>query len=162
MYNNKINPSEVREFVDRYDDNTKIYIGCDSERFRIRGDWYADYILAVVVHMNGQNGGKIFGEIQRERDYDQRASKPTVRLMTEVYKISELYLNLADILADRYVEIHLDLNPNDSYASNSVAQQAIGYIRGVCNVEPLIKPKAWAASYCADRWKGLRAAGLAA
>jgi predicted RNase H-related nuclease YkuK (DUF458 family) len=37
-------------------------------------------------------------------------------------------------------------------------QEAIGYIRGTCNVIPLIKPNAFAASYAADRFKGLRAA----
>jgi predicted RNase H-related nuclease YkuK (DUF458 family) len=33
--------------------------------------------------------------------------------------------------------------------------EAIGYIRGTCNVIPMIKPKAFAASYAADRFKGI-------
>jgi len=36
-------------------------------------------------------------------------------------------------------------------------QQAIGYIRGTCNVIPFVKPDAFAASYAADRLKDLRA-----
>jgi len=73
--------------------------------------------------------------------------------MNEVYKVAELYLKLADVLEGRHVEIHLDINPEEEHASNLVAQQAIGYIRGVCQQTPKIKPKAFAASVAADRLK---------
>jgi predicted RNase H-related nuclease YkuK (DUF458 family) len=78
--------------------------------------------------------------------------------MNEVYKVSELYLKLADVLVDRDVEVHLDINPNEMHGSNCVIQEAIGYIRGTCNVIPLVKPEAFAASYAADRLKGLKVA----
>ena len=78
--------------------------------------------------------------------------------MNEVYKVSELFQNLAEVLEDRYVEVHLDINPNMMYGSSCVVQQAIGYIKGTCNVTPMVKPKAFAASYAADRYKGLMAA----
>jgi predicted RNase H-related nuclease YkuK (DUF458 family) len=78
--------------------------------------------------------------------------------MTEVYKTSELYLKLADVLEGRDVEVHLDINPDEHYGSSCVVQQAIGYIKGTCNVIPFVKPNAWAASYAADRFKSLRAA----
>jgi predicted RNase H-related nuclease YkuK (DUF458 family) len=32
-------------------------------------------------------------------------------------------------------------------------QQAIGYIKGTCNVDAQVKPNAFAASYAADRLK---------
>ena len=73
--------------------------------------------------------------------------------MTEVYKIADLYLQLADVLEDRHVEVHLDINPDEKYGSSCVVQEAIGYIRGMCNVIPMVKPRAFAASYCADRLK---------
>ena len=73
--------------------------------------------------------------------------------MTEVYKVSQLYLELKDCIDDRHVEVHLDINPNANHASNVVVHQAIGYIRGTCDVEALIKPDAFAASYAADRLK---------
>jgi predicted RNase H-related nuclease YkuK (DUF458 family) len=41
------------------------------------------------------------------------------------------------------------------HASSCVVQQAIGYIRGTCNVIPMVKPQAFAASYAADRLRGL-------
>lgn len=154
----RINIDEVKAFIDAQGPNTKIYIGGDSERFAIGKDWYADYTLAIVVHKNGNNGCKVFGEVQRERVYDQRKDRPRMRLMTEVYKIAELYLKLADVLEDREVEVHLDINPNEMYGSNCVINEAIGYIRGMCNVTPMVKPNAWAASTCADRMKELLAA----
>lgn len=63
----KINLEEVRDFIDAQTLESKIYIGCDSERIRIGKDWYADYVMAIVVHINGNNGCKIFGEVTRER-----------------------------------------------------------------------------------------------
>jgi predicted RNase H-related nuclease YkuK (DUF458 family) len=76
--------------------------------------------------------------------------------MMEVFKVSELYLKLAEVLEGRAVEVHLDLNPDEHHASSNVVAQAIGYIRGTCNVEPLVKPNGFAASYAADRFRGLQ------
>ena len=149
----KLNIEQVKEFILNQGPDTKIYLGADSERFELDGTWYADYTLAVVIHINGRHGCKIFGEVQRERDYDQKKNKPAMRLMNEVYKVADLFQSLQDVLEDRHVEVHLDINPNEMYGSSCVVQQAIGYIRGTCNVVPMVKPKAFAASYAADRLK---------
>lgn len=149
---------KVKAFINAQSLETKIYLGADSERFMLNGVWYADYTLAVVVHIDGNHGCKIFGEVIRERDYDQKKSKPAMRLMNEVYKVSELFQKLSDVLEDRYVEVHLDINPNEMYGSSCVIGQAIGYIKGTCNVTPLVKPNAFAASYAADRLKHVLAA----
>jgi len=154
----KIDLSEVKDFILRQSPQTKIYIGCDSERVIINNQWYADYTLAVVIHIDGKHGCKIFGEVIRERDYDQKINRPRYRLMNEVYKISDLYLRLSDVIIDRNVEVHLDINPSELHGSNCVINEAIGYIRGTCNVIPMIKPKAFAASCAADRFKELRSA----
>jgi len=154
----KMDLVKVSEFINAQTPETRIYLGCDSERIKIDGVWYADYILAIVVHINGNNGCKLFGEVQRERVWDAKPGKPAMRLMTEVYKVSELYLQLADVLEGRHVEVHLDINPDEQYGSNCVISQAVGYIKGTCNVIPFVKPEAFAASYAADRFKGLRAA----
>jgi len=159
VYNmRKIDLNIVKEFISKQSKETKIYIGCDSERFRIDGIWYADYITAIVVHINGNNGCKLFGEVVREKDYDQKKSKPRFRLMTEVYKVSAMYLKLADVLEGRDVEVHLDINPNEIHGSSCVINEAIGYIKGTCNVIPLVKPDAFCASYAADRFKSLKVA----
>ena len=154
----KIDINEVKEFIMAQTPETKIYIGGDSERFSINGHWFADYTMAIVVHINGNNGCKIFGETVRERDWDQRKDRPRMRLMNEVYKIAELYLKLTDVLEDRLVEVHLDINPDEMYGSSCVIQEAVGYIRGMCNVMPVVKPRAFAASCAADRMKMILAA----
>jgi predicted RNase H-related nuclease YkuK (DUF458 family) len=152
----KIDIQEVSDFIKQQGPGTKVYLGADSERYRLNKDWWAEYTVAVVVHINGNSGCKIFGEITRERDYDQKASKPSMRLMNEVYRVSDMFQRLALVLEDREVEVHLDINPNEMHGSSCVVQQAIGYIRGTCNVVPMVKPDAFAASYAADRLKSLR------
>jgi predicted RNase H-related nuclease YkuK (DUF458 family) len=153
----KLNIQEVKDFIQSQSPDTKIYLGADSERFHMNGKWYADYTLAVVVHIDGRHGCKIFGEVHRELDYDHKKSKPAMRLMNEVYKVADLFHQLIDVLEDRHVEVHLDINPDEHYGSSCVVQQAIGYIKGTCDVVPMVKPKAFAASYAADRLKHVMA-----
>ena len=81
-----------------------------------------------------------------------------MRLMNEVMKTAQLYLDLGDISDEYEVEVHLDINPNELHGSSCVINEAVGYVRGMCNVVPLVKPNAWAASYCADRLKEIIAA----
>lgn len=158
MLRKEMNIEEVKQYILDQSPETKVYIGADSERFLINNLWHADYTLAVVVHKDGNRGCKIFGEIQRERDFDQQRDKPRMRLMNEVYKVAELYMKLADVLEDRHVEVHLDINPDEHHGSSCVISEATGYIRGMCNVVPMVKPNAFAASYAADRLKELMAA----
>ena len=153
----KLNIDEVKTFIDAQSPRTKIYIGADSERYKKGKQWYADYTLAVVVHVDGCHGCKIFGEVQTEIDYDRKASRPSTRLMNEVYKVAELYQKLIDVIGEKEVQIHLDINPDVNYNSSIVIQQAVGYIKGVCNIVPMVKPKAFAASYAADRLKDVLA-----
>ena len=151
-----IDVDEVKAFIESQGPNTRIYLGADSERYRYQNAWWAEYTVAVVVHIDGRHGCKIFGEVTRERDYDQRQDRPSMRLMNEVHKASEMFQRLAPVLIDREVEVHLDINPNEIYGSSCVIQQAIGYIRGTCNVVPMVKPRAFAATCAADRLKSLR------
>ncbi len=154
----KLNIDEIKAFIELQSSETKIYIGADSERMKRDGRWYADYTLAIVVHIDGCHGCKIFGEIQTEIDYDAKASKPSMRLMNEVYKVAELYHKIVDSIGEKEVQIHLDINPDICYNSSIVIQQAVGFIKGTCNVVPMVKPNAFAASYAADRLKEVLAA----
>lgn len=155
MVRKQIDIEEVRAFVREQTPSTKVYVGGDSERLMIDGVWYADYTNVVVVHMNGNKGCRVFGSIVRERDFDQRKDRPSMRLMNEVIKTAQLYLDLGDIIDEYETEVHLDINPNEMHGSSCVINEAVGYIRGMCNVVPLVKPNAWAASYCADRLKDI-------
>lgn len=152
----KFNFVEIKNFIDVQSESSKIYIGCDSVSYKRHGKWYADFYKVVVVHIDGCHGCRIFGEIETEADYNTNKKKPTYRLMNECYKVAELYLTLAE-MTGRDIEVHLDLNPKKKYASNLIVEQAIGYIKGTCNVVPLIKPDAFAASYAADRLLRVRA-----
>lgn len=143
--------NEIREYLATQSFESKVYIGCDSSRFKRYGLWYADYALVVVIHIDGKHGCKIFGCVTTERDYTADKKKPSYRLMNECYKVSEAYLALYDVLGDREVELHLDINPDPRWVSNIVVQQAIGYIKASCGVTPMVKPEAFAASYAADR-----------
>jgi predicted RNase H-related nuclease YkuK (DUF458 family) len=161
MYSKRIDIKAVAEFISQCDENTKVYIGCDSERLRVNGTWYADYITAVVIHVNGNNGCKIFGAVDRDRDYEQRVDKPRMRLMNEVYRVANLYLELEPVV-NCDIEVHLDINPHEYHNSSVVINEAIGYIRGMCNVVPMVKPNSFAASYAADRWKEIVSSRIAA
>mgnify|MGYP003521997107 CR=1 FL=1 len=152
----KLDIEEVKKYISNTSENTKIYIGGDSVRFRKRMEngkmvWHARYSIAVVIHHDGNKGCKIFGGTEVAVDYDQKKARPAIRLMGEVYKISEVYLQLAEAIGERSVELHMDLNQNEIYGSSCVVSQAISYIRGMCNIIPKVKPNAPAATYAADR-----------
>lgn len=148
---NKLNLDEVKEFIGNTSSTTKIYIGSDSARYRKHEVWFAEYCTVVVIHYDGKHGCKIFGQLESERDYDQKKDKPRMRLMNEVMRTAQMYLDLEDAIGDRSVEIHLDINPNEKYGSSCVISEAVGYIKGFCNVVPFVKPRAFAASIAADR-----------
>jgi predicted RNase H-related nuclease YkuK (DUF458 family) len=145
---------EVKEYIRNTSETSSIYIGADSERHRGNDNhWYADYTVAVVIHLDSSRGCRVFGKVDTERDYDKRHDRPSVRLMNEVYRASQMYLDLFDAIGDRHCEVHLDINPDELHGSSCVIQQATGYIRGLCGFPPKVKPEAFAATYCADRLK---------
>lgn len=153
--NQQMNLEEVREVLKTLSSETKIYLGCDSERYKKNNVWWSSYATVIVIHVDGRHGCQIFGQVDKERDLDNAPNKPILRLMSEVYRVSDLYLKLKDVLIDKEVEIHLDINPKENFASHIAYQQAIGYIRGVCQKEPVLKPNSFAASKVADRYPSL-------
>ena len=149
---------KVKEFIRNTSTTTSIYIGADSERYRGRNDqWYADYTVAIVIHLDSSRGCKVFGKVDTERDFDNRHDRPATRLMNEVYRAAQMYLDLIDVIDDRHCEVHLDINPDEMHGSSCVIQQATGYIRGMCGFAPKVKPEAFSASYAADRLKEILA-----
>jgi len=153
-----MNIDEVVTYIKSSSPTSKIYIGSDSERFKLKGKWYADYATVVVIHIDGKHGCKIFGKITRELDFDRKVGRPALRLMNEAYKVQEMYSQLQEAIGDRFCELHLDINPDERYGSSCVVTQAIGYIIGTCNIEPKVKPFAFAASIAADRYSNFAAA----
>ena len=152
---------ELSDIVKKINDasiDSKIYIGCDSEvvkKTKTKGKVHkVRYTTVIVIHIEGSRGGNVYGWFDQDviaTKGDRYKREPRYRLMNEVYKISDLYLELAP-LVNKDVEIHLDLNPNEKHLSSKVVNQALGYVKGVCGVDAKVKPDAWAASACADRW----------
>ena len=149
-----INLKEVDDYLKGCSPETRLYLGCDSRVFyNSRRERMVNYTVAIVVHIDGCRGGKLFYENIIERDLSSSRKKPSPRLMTEVYKVSELYLRMieeVDSCIEKDIEIHLDVNPQREYKSSAIISEALGYIRGVCQTEAKVKPEAWAASTVAD------------
>ena len=152
MSNKKIDLNEVKFCVENSGPGTRVYLGCDSEIIYSNGNNYIDYTIAIVVHIGGRYGCRVFGEVIREPNYERNLSRPRYRLMNEVYKTADMYLQLSQLI-DNDIEVHLDINPNEIYNSSIVLNEAVGYIRGMCNVIPVVKPNAFAASGAADKLK---------
>lgn len=132
------------------DSNTKIYFGCDSVKYYKNNQTWAKYATVLIVHMNGNNGCRIFSNISRERDYDLKLNRPKMRMITEARKVCEMYLEVAPIIDEFDVEIHLDINTDPSEGSHCAAQEAAGYVLGITGIVPKLKPEGFAASYGAD------------
>lgn len=111
---------------------------------------WAKISIVGVVHLGGLHGCKVFGHNTNERVYDNNLGKPHYRMMLEVYEVTKLYLALAELIPDADIEVHLDINPDEKFGSSCAAKQASGYVLGMCQIKPIMKPNAWAASTCAD------------
>lgn len=141
---------EIIDYINNASEESKVYLGCDSKKFKKKGHWYARYTAVVAIHIDGNHGCKVFGYHEVESDHEKNVKNPIHRLVTEVYKVCELYFELEDYIIDRDVEIHLDLNPNKKWASNKAVSQGVGYVKGVTGIDAIVKPDAWVASYAAD------------
>ena len=150
----KFNVEEIKDYINAHP-NAKIFIGCDSQKVSNKRrkkqkikEKSARFVTAVVVYEKDNN--KIFWEVSRERDIDIQPGKPFNRMMNEVYKVSEITLELMDVLVDREFEIHLDISTEEFNGSNCAMGAAIGYVWGVIGVEPILKPDSWVASTVSD------------
>lgn len=142
---------EIRKYLANAPANSNVYFGCDSMRIRRSARWHALYTVVLIVHIGAKHGCKIFGYNVFEHDRDANHKKPFNRLMTEAMKVAELYQEVEyDLLNMNEIEIHLDVNPLESYGSHCAVKAACGYILGTCGIQPKIKPEAWAATTAAD------------
>ena len=104
---------QIEDIVDllvTLNDNTKIYLGCDSVRYFKKDDAYARFATVLIVHKNGKEGCKIFSSVSYERDYDLRQDRPKMRMINEARKVCELYTQVAPFIDEFDIEIHLDVN----------------------------------------------------
>lgn len=150
-----INEDEIRTFLEKCGPETKIYFGADSEVIKIQGKKFFDVTVVVVIHIDGCKGCKVFAEWSRHPDQDHIAGKPFTRMMKEAERVTELHTRLKDLFYDFEISIHLDINPKKTAGSSIAMEAARGYVKALTQVEPSLKPLAWAGSYCADRARDL-------
>lgn len=141
----------IVEYLKNMEKNSSVYIGCDSVKYKRKGEWFARYTVAFIIHKGSKHGGKIFHFTEVERDFDPKKDKPRMRLMNEVYKAVATYIEFGEVLEDMEVAIHLDINSDKRHNSNLVMKEALGYVMGMTGIEAEVKPNAWAASHAGDR-----------
>lgn len=142
---------EIRCFLGTVSSESRVYIGCDSSRKKnAQAEWYATYSTAVVVHIDNRHGCRVFCDSETMIDYDQKADRPAMRMMNEAMKAVEAYQQLEDLLIERDVEVHLDVNADPKHGSNCALSMTKGYVSGMLGVPVRVKPDAFAASYAAD------------
>ena len=126
---------------------SSVYIGSDSIRFKKAGVWYARYSTVVILHLDSKHGCKLFHNTETYTDYGAMKQ----RLLNEVMFTVNIALELLDVIGDRHLEVHLDLNANPRHKSNVAVKEGLGYVHGqLPGVQVEIKPNGWAASSCAD------------
>lgn len=143
----------IQEILTKYNQapkGSKLYLGSDSVRFEKDGQAFARITTVAVIHLGSRHGCQVIGTNQVERVYDKKLGRPSHRMMLEVYEVSNLYTELMRHIPDADIEVHLDISENMIHGSSCAAKQAAGYVLGVCQIKPVMKPNAWAASTCAD------------
>lgn len=136
----------ARQIIGSSSPESSVYIGCDSKVFKSNNRWFARYTTVIVVHRDSKRGAQVFHFSDVQPDYKNIRT----RMVMEAGYAIKVFDEIADVIGDRHVEIHLDINASSKYKSNEAAQEAIGYVQGVTGIRPKIKPEAFAASYAAD------------
>jgi predicted RNase H-related nuclease YkuK (DUF458 family) len=135
-----------------------VSIGTDSQRCGNGKNYkFATVIMITVKEDIGGvvigRGGKIISSTYFITTFNTNKEGVNERMLTEVSKSIEVAYDIADLL-DGYkikMDIHADINPDPKWESNKALSQAIGYILGM-GYEFKVKPMAWAASYCGDKY----------
>ena len=126
--------------------DSSVYIGCDSIRFRKNKMWYAKYSTVIIVHMESKKGCRLFHDSVDMPDYGNLKQ----RLLTEVQYAVTVATEIIDVLGDRHMEIHLDINPNPKHKSSVAVKEALGWVKGSLGIDAKVKPSAFAATPAAD------------
>lgn len=137
---------QAREAIVNSSPESAVYIGCDSIRYRKNKQWYAKYSTVIVVHMDSKRGCKLFHESVDLPDYGNLKQ----RLLTEVSYAITAATEIIDVLGDRHLEVHLDINPNPKHKSSVAVKEALGYVKGQLGIDAKIKPYGFAATHAAD------------
>jgi predicted RNase H-related nuclease YkuK (DUF458 family) len=120
---------EAKEAILNSSESSSVYIGADSIRF-----------------MDSKHGAKIFHRTSEMRDFGNLRQ----RLITEAGFAIEAATEIVEVLGNRKLEIHLDINPDPRHKSNVAVKEALGYVKGTTGIDAKIKPESFAATHAAD------------
>lgn len=137
---------EARKAIINSSPDSSVYIGADSIRFKKNGKWYARYSVVVIIHMNSNHGCKLYHKTVDLEDYGNLRQ----RLLNETFYAIEAATEIIEVIGDRKLEVHLDLNPSPKHKSNVAVKEALGYVKGAVGIDAKIKPASFAASHCSD------------
>lgn len=138
---------EAKEAITNSPESSCIYVGSDSNRYRKKGTWYASYATVIIIHIEGCKGCRVFGDVMVLRDFGNLRQ----RLLQEVMFATQCAMEISDVVGDRDLEVHLDINTDKKHKSSIAVREAIGYVLGM-GLTPKVKPESFAASSCADHW----------
>eukprot|EP00457_Paulinella_chromatophora_P007219 gb/GEZN01007240.1/.p1 GENE.gb/GEZN01007240.1/~~gb/GEZN01007240.1/.p1 ORF type:complete len:290 (-),score=24.84 gb/GEZN01007240.1/:552-1421(-) len=136
----------AREAIKASSPASSVYIGCDSLQYRKGNNFRARYSTVIVLHLDSKHGCQLFHKTVDLRDYDNLRQ----RLLNEVMYAIEAANHVMDVIGERKLEIHLDINSDARHKSNLALKEATGYVRGILNIVPKFKPDAFAATSAAD------------
>jgi predicted RNase H-related nuclease YkuK (DUF458 family) len=137
---------EAKQAILSSSPQSSVYIGCDSIRFRKNKQWYAKYSTVIIVHMDSKKGCRLYHESVDMPDYGNLKQ----RLLMEVQLAVAAATEIIDVIGDRHMEVHLDINPDPRHKSNVAVKEALGWVKGSLNLDAKIKPASFAATHCAD------------
>ena len=138
--------AEARQAIIDSSNDSAVYLGCDSIRFKKNGRWHAKYSTVIIIHKGGRHGGSIFYDSTSMEDYGVIKQ----RMLNEVSFAVQHAGDIIDVIGDRHFEIHIDINANPIHKSNVALAEAMGWVRGQFGDIVKCKPDAWAATHCAD------------
>lgn len=138
--------SEAKKAIEASSANSSVYIGCDSVRYKKNGKWFARYSTVVILHKDSRNGCSVYHNTEVLPDYGTLKA----RLLNEVGYAVAAATEILDVVGDRHMEIHLDINPDPKHKSHVAVKEATGWVLG-SGMVPVLKPEAFAATHSADR-----------
>ncbi|MBE0468069.1 MAG: hypothetical protein IBX55_01000 [Methyloprofundus sp.] len=144
---------QIQQAIAQSSPSTKIYLGSDSIAInrRMVGGLFR-IATVVVLHIDGSKGCQVFSVKVDQKGTDHNLARPFNRMLAETYETLAMFEKIKDFIGERDIQIHLDVNPDEQYGSNVAIQAAAGLILGVTQIQPKVKPHAFAASCAADRF----------
>ena len=137
---------EAKQAILNSSPQSSVYIGCDSIRFRKNKQWYAKYSTVIIVHMDSKKGCRLYHESVDMPDYGNLKQ----RLLMEVQLAVAAATEVIEVIGNRHMEVHLDINPDPRHKSNVAVKEALGWVKGSLNLDAKIKPASFAATHAAD------------